>query len=38
MIASGDVQLVVNTPSGSGAHEDGALIRGARASCTASRA
>ena len=29
MIASGDVQLVVNTPSGSGAHEDGALIRGA---------
>ena len=27
MIASGQVQLVVNTPSGSGAHVDGALIR-----------
>ena len=27
MIASGDVQLVVNTPSGGGAHADGALIR-----------
>jgi carbamoyl-phosphate synthase large subunit len=29
MIAAGDVQLVVNTPSGSGARADGALIRGA---------
>ena len=29
MIASGEVQLVVNTPSGSGARADGALIRGA---------
>ncbi len=29
MIAAGAVQLVVNTPSGSGARADGALIRGA---------
>jgi carbamoyl-phosphate synthase large subunit len=29
MIAAGDVQLVINTPSGSGARADGALIRGA---------
>ncbi|HQU00738.1 MAG TPA: carbamoyl-phosphate synthase large subunit, partial [Acidimicrobiales bacterium] len=29
LIASGDVQLVVNTPSGSGAHVDGATIRAA---------
>ena len=29
MIASGDVQLVVNTPSGGGARADGALIRSA---------
>src|ERR1035438_7962773 len=29
MIAAGDVQLVVNTPSGSGARADGALIRAA---------
>jgi carbamoyl-phosphate synthase large subunit len=29
MIAAGEVQLVVNTPSGSGARADGALIRGA---------
>jgi carbamoyl-phosphate synthase large subunit len=29
MIADGDVQLVVNTPSGSGARADGALIRSA---------
>jgi carbamoyl-phosphate synthase large subunit len=29
MIAAGDVQMVVNTPSGGGAHLDGALIRGA---------
>jgi carbamoyl-phosphate synthase large subunit len=29
MIASGDVHLVVNTPSGSGARADGAQIRGA---------
>ena len=27
MIASGEVQLVINTPSGGGAHADGALIR-----------
>ena len=29
MIGAGDVQLVINTPSGGGAHADGALIRGA---------
>jgi len=29
MIAAGEVQLVINTPSGSGARADGALIRGA---------
>jgi carbamoyl-phosphate synthase large subunit len=29
MIAAGDVQLVINTPSGSGARADGALIRSA---------
>ena len=29
LIASGEVQLVVNTPSGSGAHVDGATIRAA---------
>ncbi len=29
MIATGEVQLVINTPSGSGARADGALIRGA---------
>ncbi len=29
MIAAGDVQMVVNTPSGGGARADGALIRGA---------
>ena len=29
LIASGEVQLVINTPSGSGAHADGATIRGA---------
>ena len=29
MIASGDIQLVVNTPSGSGARADGAAIRAA---------
>ncbi len=29
MIADGEVQLVVNTPSGGGARRDGALIRGA---------
>ncbi len=29
MIAAGEVQMVINTPSGSGARADGALIRGA---------